>query len=255
MKNASPLFIPQTPASTSSSTPTVPLRQIVLDTETTGLDPAKGHRIIEIGMVEIINRRVTGQHVHYYLNPDRDSDPESLAIHGLTTEFLADKPRFSDVAEELLAFLDGAEIIAHNAPFDIGFLDHELRLWNPQITSLNERYTVIDTLQKAKSLYPAQRNSLDALCKRLNIDNSARTYHGALLDAYLLTEVYLAMTGGQVTLSLNSVPAVHVQRVTTSRLPLPVWRATEEEIAAHLRYLETLDKASSGNCFWKKLDS
>ena len=177
-------------------------RQIVLDTETTGLDPAAGHRVIEIGGVEIINRRPTGRHIHFYLQPDRAIDPDAQRVHGISSEFLADKPRFPEVAEEFLDFIRAAELIIHNAPFDIGFLEHELRLWGGVANTIRELCGVLDTLELARLRHPGQRNSLDALCKRYNIDNSRRELHGALLDAEILADVYLAMTGGQVSLVL-----------------------------------------------------
>src|SRR5262245_13797777 len=182
------------------------MRQIVLDTETTGLEVVLGHRIIEIGAVEIVNRRVTDRHFHCYLNPERDIEMGALDVHGLTSEFLQDKPRFREVAREFLEFVRGAELIIHNAPFDVGFLDHELRLLDLQpITEHCPQVT--DTLRMARDLHPGKRNGLDALCERYTVDNSARTLHGALLDAELLAEVYLAMTRGQETLLMDLGPA------------------------------------------------
>src|SRR5690606_38197574 len=176
------------------------MRQIVLDTETTGLEPEQGHRIIEIGCVEIVNRRLTGNHYHQYLQPDREIDAGAVEVHGITAEFLADKPRFTDVMHDFLAFVGGAELIIHNAPFDVGFINHELRLVDVNHASLDTFCSVVDTLQMARRLHPGQKNSLDALCKRYGIDNSQRSLHGALLDAEILADVYLTMTGGQVTL-------------------------------------------------------
>ncbi|GIX21248.1 MAG: hypothetical protein KatS3mg121_0031 [Gammaproteobacteria bacterium] len=178
-------------------------RQVVLDTETTGLAPEEGHRIIEIGCVELVDRRLTGRTFHQYLQPDRAIDPGAVEVHGLTDDFLADKPRFGDVAEAFLDFVTGAELIIHNAPFDVGFLDAELRRWRADHPSIGELCRITDTLALARRLHPGQRNTLDALCKRYNVDNSERTLHGALLDAQILAEVYLAMTGGQASLALQ----------------------------------------------------
>ena len=178
------------------------MRQIVLDTETTGLEPAQGHRIIEIGCVELADRRLTGNDLHLYIHPDRDIDQGAIDVHGITLEFLDDKPRFHEIAETLTDYLAGAELIIHNAPFDLAFLNHELRLVDAGHTALEERQSVIDTLVEARQAYPGQRNSLDALCKRFEIDNSNRELHGALLDAQLLADVYLSMTGGQIDIGL-----------------------------------------------------
>ena len=239
-------------------------RQIVLDTETTGLEHAQGHRIIEIGCVELINRRLTGNHFHRYLQPDRTIEREAAEIHGITAAFLADKPRFAELAAEFLDFVKGAELIIHNAPFDIGFLDHELRLCGRGEQRMADCCRVLDTLQLARQRHPGQKNSLDALCKRYNIDNTQRTLHGALLDAELLAEVYLAMTREQVTLGLTAeTSAVYNQAVSAGadrrqrdhRPDLTVLRATPEERAAHARYLERLDNSSGGNCLWKRLES
>ncbi len=233
------------------------MRQVVLDTETTGLEPAKGHRVIEIGLVEIVHRRRTGAHFHRYLNPDRDSDPGALQKHGLTTEFLSDKPRFSDVADPFLAFVEGAELIIHNAAFDLGFLDHELRqLGKEPLTGLCPKVT--DTLAMARELHPGKRNTLDALCERYGVDNSRRTFHGALLDAELLGDVYLAMTRGQETLLVDSAPMsgeAARQTLHRSGKPLAVRYATLEEIDNHLQLLEKIDEASKGRCLWKRTAS
>ena len=232
------------------------MRQIVLDTETTGLDPAQGHRIIEIGCIELLNRRLTGNHFHQYLQPDRDIDAAAVEIHGITNAFLADKPRFSEVAEAFLEFIRGAELIIHNAPFDVGFIDHELKLMGEGYCPLREYCTVLDTLEHARRLHPGQRNNLDALCKRYGIDNSQRELHGALLDAEILADVYLAMTGGQVTLSLEGardagvVQATTVKHLDPNRAPLRVIRATAEELAGHEHYLETMAKKNGGICAW-----
>lgn len=232
------------------------MRQIILDTETTGLDPKLGHRVIEVAGVELVNRRLTGRHFHRYLNPGRDSDEGALQVHGLTTEFLSDKPKFTEIADEFLEYVSGAELVIHNAPFDIGFLDSELALARKKRmkTYCPE---VIDTLRMAKDLHPGKRNGLDALCDRYQIDNSARTLHGALLDAELLAEVYLAMTRGQESLIIESetvsteVSAPGFQR---GELKLMVLRASTEEIAAHEAQLGEIDKASGG-ALWRRVPS
>ncbi len=239
------------------------MRQIVLDTETTGIDPAKGHRVIELAALELRQRKPTGQKRHYYLQPDRAIDPEAQRIHGISSEFLADKPRFWEIAPEFLDFIQGAELLIHNAPFDVGFLNHEFSLmaggWGPL-----SRYCagVVDTLQLARRLHPGQRNSLDALCKRYRVDNAARTLHGALLDTELLAEVYLAMTGGQVTLNLGSsapaqpgaaAPAMPVSQRRVG--PLPVLYADAEECAQHAERLRALAKACGGPCVWQRLEA
>lgn len=235
-------------------------RQIVLDTETTGLEPAQGHRVIEIGCVEILHRRLTGHRFHRYLQPDRDSDPAALEVHGLDRAFLADKPRFAEVAADFLDFVRGAELIIHNAPFDLGFLDHELARLGNGYGRMADHCTVLDTLQLARQRHPGQKNTLDALCKRYAIDNSQRTLHGALLDAEILAEVYLAMTGGQVALSLEAEAArsagagADSARPRADRQPLAVVHATATEQAAHRRYLDALERASGGGCLWRALD-
>ncbi len=238
-------------------------RQIVLDTETTGLDPLQGHRIIEIGCVELVNRRLTGNHFHQYLQPDRVIDPEVIRIHGITNEFLAEKPRFAEIAADFLKFVKEAELIIHNAPFDIGFLNHELSCWGRGWSNMMEFCTVLDTLQLARQRHPGQKNTLDALCKRYEIDNTHRSLHGALLDAEILADVYLAMTREQVALGLSAqleaTPSLRsdidcsVKRLRTKRVVPVVLRATEDECGAHQRYLEVIDKNSGGNCLWKAL--
>lgn len=234
------------------------MRQIVFDTETTGLDPAQGHRIIEIGCVEIINRTVTGKHLHLYLNPDRDSDPEALAVHGLTTEFLADKPRFAEVAGQFLEFIQGAELIAHNAAFDVKFFNAELeRIGHGPVASYCEAIT--DSLLHARSLFPGKRNSLDALCDRFGISNAHRTLHGALLDSRLLAEVWLAMTRGQDALLIDADDAgqgagAGMVLGAFDASVLPVVTASPEELAEHAAYLEALDKAVGGACVWRALE-
>jgi DNA polymerase-3 subunit epsilon len=231
-------------------------RQIILDTETTGLEPRLGHRIIEVAGVEMVNRRLTGRHFHRYLNPGRDSDEGALQVHGLTTEFLSDKPKFSEVADELLEYITGAELIIHNAPFDIGFLDAELALVRKKKLA-TFCPVVIDTLRMAKDLHPGKRNGLDSLCERYQIDNSARTLHGALLDAELLAEVYLAMTRGQDSLIVETAGAraeTRVAKFERGNLKLAILRASDEEIAAHESQLADIDKASGGSV-WRRLAS
>lgn len=234
------------------------MRQIVLDTETTGLEPSEGHRIIEIGCLEIVNRRVTGERLHEYLQPDRDIDPRAIEVHGITDAFLRDKPRFADVAERFLDFVAGAELVIHNAPFDVGFLNHELGLAGVRVRRIEEVCSVLDTLKLARQMHPGSRNSLDALCKRYQVDASSRTLHGAVLDAELLADVYLAMTGGQVALGLESVRSAseRVEVVTDTRrtsAPLRVIAPSPEEEAAHLEMLNLLDQASGAPCRWRQL--
>jgi DNA polymerase III subunit epsilon len=230
------------------------MRQIFLDTETTGLYPDQGDRIIEIGCVELVNRKLTGNNLHFYLNPGRDSHEEALKVHGITTEFLRDKPKFDAVADELLAYLGGAEIIIHNAAFDVGFLNKELSLAGRE-PFRQFVASVTDTLVMAKEMYPGKRNGLDALCDRLGVDNSGRTLHGALLDAELLADVYINMTRGQDALLMDS--GNHEQavgaasRVDLSRFDLPVLVANESEVAAHDDVLTQLDKASGGKTVWR----
>lgn len=231
------------------------MRQIVLDTETTGLEPEQGHRIIEIGCVEISNRRITDNHFHVYLQPDREVDPGAAEVHGISDEFLADKPRFEDIADKFLAYIEGAELIIHNAPFDVGFLEHELRLAGRKPCELSAYCTVTDSLDLARRCYPGQRNSLDALCRRLEVDNSGRILHGALLDAEILADVYLRLTGGQAALLLDSETAEEETedgspRSWADRPPLPVREADAAELAAHEAFLDLLDE-SSGGCLWR----
>jgi DNA polymerase-3 subunit epsilon len=233
------------------------MRQVVLDTETTGLEVAQGHRIIEIGCVEIVNRRRTGRRFHHYVRPDREIDPGAVEVHGITTEMLADKPRFAELADEFLDFIAGAELIIHNADFDVGFLDAELAQAGREGT-IATLCTVVDSLAMARRLHPGQRNSLDALCKRYSVDNSGRDLHGALLDAELLADVYLAMTGGQGALLLDAGPAAGEARQTEARpvdrqgLVLVVRQPSAEEQAAHERYLALLDKQSGGRTVWRR---
>lgn len=237
------------------------MRQVVLDTETTGLDPAQGHKLIEIGCVEIINRRLTQRHYHQYLQPDREIELEAFAVHGIANEFLQDKPRFADIAPAFMAFIDGAELIIHNAPFDLGFINHELNLLQQGWKPVEAYCTVTDTLVMARQRHPGQKNNLDALCKRYNIDNSKRTLHGALLDSEILAELYLIMTGGQVSLLGNEQQTNRqqhisaIQRVAANRPPLPIITADTDELAAHEMVLTRIDKASGGQCVWRTLET
>jgi len=236
------------------------MRQIILDTETTGLEPSDGHRIIEIGCVELANRRITGNTYHQYIQPDREIDAGAREVHGITDRFLVDKPRFADIAEEFLAFIKGAELIIHNAPFDVGFINHEFSLLKKSVGPLSEHCTIIDTLAIARRLHPGQRNNLDALCKRYHIDNSQRELHGALLDAEILADVYLAMTGGQAALSLDSRGDLHgekpqsIRRLPADRPPLRVIRADPEELVAHGVRLDAIDRAHGAACVWRRLE-
>lgn len=237
------------------------MRQVVLDTETTGLEPEQGHRIIEIGCVELTNRRPTGRTYHQYLNPQRLIDAGAIEVHGITNEFLSDKPLFAQIVGEFLDFIDGAGLIIHNAPFDIGFINAELSLLDGTWGTVAERCSVIDTLAMARQLHPGRRNNLDALCERYGVDNTQRDLHGALLDAEILADVYLAMTGGQVTLSLDgtgtgaagSGPG-ELPPLDPDRTPLPVLRASAAERAAHESRLEAIVKASGGRCVWRELE-
>lgn len=233
------------------------MRQIVLDTETTGLEAEQGHRVIEIGCVELVNRRRTQRTFHRYLHPEREIDEAAGQVHGITREMLAGQPRFTEIAAELLEFLDGAELVIHNAEFDLGFLSQEFRLAGHEDDVIRRRCRVVDTLSLARQLHPGQRNGLDALCRRYAVDNSAREFHGALLDAQLLADVYLAMTGGQAALSLDSGPAEAAlaaeARLDRSGLSLVVIRATAEELAAHERQLDLLQKSCPGGVLWRRL--
>ncbi|MCG5511756.1 DNA polymerase III subunit epsilon [Ectothiorhodospira shaposhnikovii] len=226
-------------------------RIVILDTETTGLEPSDGHRIIEIGCVEMVRRRHTSRHYHQYLQPDREVDAGAVEVHGITNEFLADKPRFADVVEDFIEFVRGSELIIHNAPFDVGFINHELSRLDGDWGRLEDYCTITDSLAMARKMHPGQRNSLDALCKRYQIDNSGRELHGALLDARILAEVYLAMTGGQKSLSLGmesegqggASADTRIRRLPVDRPPLAVIRPTEAEQEAHEAYLKVLAKA------------
>ena len=229
------------------------MRQIVLDTETTGLNPRTGDRVIEIGCVELVNRKLTGNNYHRYINPERDSDEAALAVHGLTTEFLSDKPKFHEIVDELRAYIDGAEVIIHNAPFDLGFLNHEFqRLGLPPF--VEHCSGVIDTLVNAKEMHPGKRNSLDALCDRYGVSNAHRKLHGALLDSELLADVYLAMTRGQNTLSMDVEAETSEGGVLLDAVPLGeiiVVAASADELAAHEEVLVGLDKGVKGECVWR----
>ncbi|KAA3655286.1 MAG: DNA polymerase III subunit epsilon [Proteobacteria bacterium] len=231
------------------------MRQIVLDTETTGLEWRNGDRVIEIGCVEMVNRKLTGRHYHVYLNPEREIDPGAIEVHGITNEFLADKPKFKDVVAEFEDFVRGGELVIHNATFDVGFLDNELSLLDrPRLAGICAG--VIDTLKMAKELNPGKRATLDALCERFDIDNARRTLHGALLDAELLADVYLAMTRGQESLiiGLDEAPAPTLTEEQAGSLaerpPLAVLRASDEELVAHAAVLSDIAKATKGTCLW-----
>ncbi|MBF0218593.1 MAG: DNA polymerase III subunit epsilon [Gammaproteobacteria bacterium] len=231
------------------------MRQIVLDTETTGLEPKEGHRLIEIGCVELIDRKLTGNNFHQYLQPDREVPLGAINVHGITNEFLVDKPRFSDVVADFIDYVRGAELIIHNAPFDKGFINHELRLHDKEAPLLESFTQITDSLAEARQRHPGQRNTLDALCKRYKIDSSERQLHGALLDAELLADVYLAMTGGQIALNLEShQPGSErhhgIQRLSASRPPLMLVEPTADELIAHQEQLVKIDKASGGGCLW-----
>lgn len=238
------------------------MRQVILDTETTGLEATQGHRIIEVGCVELINRRASGRTFHRYLNPERDIDAGAQKVHGLSRERLASEPRFAEIASELLEFIGGAELVMHNAPFDVGFLDAELaRLPADPPLRIATVCAVLDTYALARELHPGQRNNLDALCKRYKVDNSRRELHGALLDARILADVYLAMTGGQGTFELGeatrgrragSAVSQAVRAVARPAEPLLVRNATAEELAAHEQLLTVLDQSSRGHCVWKR---
>ena len=232
-------------------------RQIVLDTETTGIDPKSGHRIIEIGCVELVNRRLTGNNFHVYINPQRGIEEEAIDVHGITNEFLKDKPLFHDIAQEFFEYIKGAELIIHNAPFDVGFMDHEFALLNQGYPLTDEYCEVLDTLVMARSLHPGQKNNLDALCRRYDIDNSKRTLHGALLDSEILADVYLGMTGGQKKLNLsvgNDSGAKSQQgdiiRVSPDRKSLKVIMATADELVAHEERLTVVNK--DGDTLWQQ---
>jgi DNA polymerase-3 subunit epsilon len=227
------------------------MRQIVLDTETTGLEPSQGHKIIEIGCVEMINRRLTGNNYHQYLQPDREIDEGAQAVHGISNEFLADKPRFTDIIRDFIEYLDGAELIIHNAPFDVGFIDHEFKLAGAEYGRVDSYCTVIDTLVMARKMRPGKKNNLDVLCKEYDVNNAHRELHGALLDAELLAEVYLHMTGGQSALSLdteevssNSDGNISVKKLSADRKPIRIITADQDELQAHQAFIEKMGASS-----------
>jgi len=236
------------------------MRQIVLDTETTGLSPEDGHRVIEIGCVELLNRKLTGDRFHTYLNPQRAIDQGAVDVHGLDNQFLADKPLFGHIAADFIRFVEGAELIIHNAPFDVGFLNAELKRLGEGHRAIGDYCGVLDTLALAKKKHPGQRNSLDALCKRYNVKNSHRELHGALLDAEILADVYLAMTGGQSDLLLEpdkreeaglpGASSAGAPGVRKTRPPLPVVRCGASDLEAHEARLEAINKSSGGRCLW-----
>jgi len=232
------------------------MRQVVLDTETTGLDPKRGHRVIEIGCVELVHRRLTGRHFHIYVQPERAVDKGAFSVHGISNEFLADKPKFIEVVEPFLSFIEGSELIIHNAPFDVGFLNHELKRLTPKPKQIDKRCKIIDTLALARRLHPGQRNNLDALCKRYGVDNSNRELHGALLDAEILARLYLFMTGGQDTLFEDGQVETLAREETMNkqsvqREPLPVIAATPQERSEHQAMLETMEAASKKKPLWE----
>ena len=234
------------------------MRQVVLDTETTGLEAGEGHRVIEVGAIELIDRRQSGKHFHSYLNPHREIEDGALEVHGITREFLLDKPSFADIAEDFLKFIEGAELIIHNAPFDLAFLNTELALLPGSPRRITDFSAILDTLELAREMHPGQRNNLDALCKRYEIDNSSRVLHGALRDAEILAEVYLAMTGGQSDLGLSFSVVVDREslgqaRDTHQRPEFRVLQADAQELALHLARLKAIEK-ESGNCLWLELE-
>ena len=235
------------------------MRQIVLDTETTGLETSQDHRIIEIGCVEMVNRKLTGRHYHQYINPQRKVDEGAMEVHGITDQFLEDKPLFDAIAPDFFEFVAGADLIIHNAPFDLGFINHETAKLPGNIAAIETGCKIIDTLALARQKHPGQKNNLDALCKRYGVDNSQRDLHGALLDAEILADVYLLMTGGQVNLNINAQSAAdsgeinqasNIRRLPDSRPPLRVITANDHEIARHQAKLESIE-AASGNCIWQ----
>jgi DNA polymerase-3 subunit epsilon len=238
------------------------VRQIVLDTETTGLEASQGHRIIEIGCVEVVNRRLTGNHYHQYINPQREIDQGAIEVHGITNDFLSDKPLFAQVADDFMAFISGAELIIHNAPFDLGFLDTELQRLSRPFVPVAQLCVIVDTLVMARGKHPGQRNNLDALCQRYHVDNSQRDLHGALLDAEILADVYLAMTGGQTTFALSDATvntgdggpgSQQIRRLAAGRRPLPVIYATVIERAGHAQLLDAIAGSSGGKVLWREL--
>jgi DNA polymerase-3 subunit epsilon len=235
-------------------------RQIVLDTETTGLEPSQGHKIIEIGGVELINRRHSDRHFHQYLNPEREIDAGALEVHGLTSDFLSDKPVFAQVVDDFIGFIEGAELIIHNAAFDIGFIDSELKIIGHSVKSIRDICTVVDSLAVARKKHPGQKNNLDALCKRYSVDNSNRELHGALLDSQILADVYLLLTGGQTALMLDAESDLatvknnahsKLNKNTPRKVKLPVIEPSAEELAAHEALLDTISVKSDSGCLWR----
>lgn len=240
------------------------MRQIVLDTETTGLEPEQGHRIIEIGCVEMVNRKLTGRHYHQYIKPMREIDEGAIEVHGITNDFLEDKPLFDQIADDFLEFIGDDELVIHNAPFDVGFLNNELKRLNRGLAPIGDRCRVLDTLVYARRKHPGQKNSLDALCKRYCVDNSQRDLHGALLDAEILADVYLIMTGGQTNLALggnqndshDGIPSEEeIIRLPSNRPRMKVVYASEGELLLHQQKLDLLDKTSGGQCVWRQIDA
>lgn len=233
------------------------MRQIVLDTETTGLEISQNHRIIEIGCIELIDRRITDNCWHHYINPDRDIDAGAFEVHGISNESLQDKPRFSEISTDFIDYIDGAELVIHNAPFDVGFLNHELSKLDGKSSTIDQYCGVLDTLVMARQKHPGQKNNLDALCKRYEIDNRQRSLHGALLDARILADVYLVMTGGQTALSLDESEVgtdvtgpTSVRKLVNRSGPLPIWEVDDNSEKAHLEYLEFI-KTQGGESVWK----
>lgn len=232
------------------------MRQIVLDTETTGIDPSEGHRIIEIGCVELMERQLTGRNYHVYINPEREVEAEAITVHGITNEFLADKPKFAEVADEFFEFIKGAELVIHNAAFDVGFMDSEFARLKP-VRKTADHCGIVDSLAIARKKHPGQKNNLDALCKRYGVDNSNRDLHGALLDAEILADVYLLLTGGQTALSLDAAAeeggnSGGIRRLPADRPALSVVRASDEECSAHDEFMAMLEK-QAGETVWSKL--
>lgn len=235
------------------------MRQIILDTETTGLEPAEGHRIIEIGCIELLDRRVTNNTYHEYVNPGREVEPGALEIHNISNEFLANKPSFADIVASFLKYIEGAQLVIHNAAFDVMFINNELHLLGDAAADITQRCDVLDTLELARRLHPGQKNSLDALCKRYNVDNSARQFHGALLDAQILADVYLAMTGGQAALLLDGLSELpgatrkpQHNKVQRDGMKLRVLRASQQENEAHKQNLTDMAGSNGGVCLWQE---
>mgnify|MGYP003631741585 CR=1 FL=1 len=232
------------------------MRQIILDTETTGINPQLGHRIIEIGCVEMIDRKLTGKHFHVYVNPQRVVEAEAISVHGITNEFLVDKPLFKDVAEEFYQYIKGSELVIHNAAFDVGFINNEFSMLRPKIAPVEGYCEILDTLAMARKKHPGQKNSLDALCKRYGINNAHRELHGALLDAEILADVYLLLSGGQTILSLDKDGGddsgeANLRRISVDRNALQIVLANDEELTLHLKYLESMKKGAD-EVIWNK---